>query len=238
VSVEDIRVVPIDALDLRLEQRPWPWAEANRAFIQTHFEEARRARPVWNGRVLVLHRLAVEARTLRGAYLETDFANFLAWRDAGFPDRSMRNCVSAAALRTADGAFILGRMGRHTANAGKVYFPAGTPDPGDVRPDGAVDLLGSVMRELTEETGLPADTVAPDGHWRAVFDEPRIILMRPLRSLEAADRLAARIRAFIAGHAQPELEDIVIVKSRPDFAPEMPDFVRAYIESEWADEDR
>jgi 8-oxo-dGTP pyrophosphatase MutT (NUDIX family) len=233
VTSEDIRIVPIEALDLRLEQRPWPWADANRAFIDEHFEGVRRQRSVWNGRVLLLHRFAIEGAILRGAYLETNFADFLAWRDVGFPDRSMRNCVSAAALRTADNAFILGRMGHHTANAGKVYFPAGTPDPGDVRPDGTVDLQGSMMRELTEEVGVRVDEVSISDHWQAVFDGPRIVLMRPLRSAETADRLAARIRRFIADQAKAELDDIVVVKGPADFVAEMPGFVRAYIESEW-----
>ncbi len=230
----DIRVVALERLELRFEPQPWPWAEANRAFVERHFEEAREKRPaLWNGRVLLLHRFAIEAGVFRGAYLATDFAAFLAWRDAGFPDPSVRNCFSAGALRAADGAFLLGRMARHTANAGKIYFPAGTPDPGDVGADGAVDLMGSVLRELAEETGLLASEVSPGPRWYAVLAGARIGLMRPLRLREASDKLAARIRAFIAGEKEPELEDVVVIREPADLVPEIPDFVRAYIESEW-----
>jgi 8-oxo-dGTP pyrophosphatase MutT (NUDIX family) len=234
VKAADIRVVAVERLDLRFEQQAWPWAEANRAFIDRHFEKLREKRPaLWNGRVLLLHRFAIEAEVFRGAYLETDFASFLAWRDAGFPDPSLRNCFSAGALRAADGAFLLARMAKHTANAGKIYFPAGTPDPGDVRADGAVDLMGSVLRELQEETGLLASEVSPAPRWRAVFAGARIGLIRPLRLREDSRKLAVRLRAFIAREKEPELEDIVVIREPADLVPEIPDFVRAYIESEW-----
>jgi 8-oxo-dGTP pyrophosphatase MutT (NUDIX family) len=235
VKAADIRVVALERLDLRFEPRDWPWAEANRAFIGRHFEKEREKRPLlWNGRVLLLHRFAIEAGVFHGAYLETDFASFLAWRDAGFPDPSVRNCFAAGALRAADGAFLLGRMSGHTANAGKVYFPAGTPDPGDVGADGAVDLMGSVLRELREETGLAANEVASGPRWHAVLAGSRIGLMRPLRASEDSAKLAARIRAFIAREKEPELEDIMIVHGPADFVAEMPDYVRTYLESEWS----
>src|SRR4030095_3313051 len=99
------------------------------------------------GRVLLLRRGTIENRVLSGAYLETDFASFIAWRDWGFPDTSVRNCFPRAALRSADGAFLLGQMGVHTATAGQIYFAAGTPDPSDIVGD-TVDLEGGVMREL------------------------------------------------------------------------------------------
>lgn len=234
MKAADISIVAIERLDLRFEPRPWPWAEANRAFVERHFAEAREKRPaLWNGRVLVLHRFAIEAGVFRGAYFETDFASFLTWRDDGFPDPSVRNCFSAGALRAADGAFVLGRMARHTANAGKVYFPAGTPDPGDVCADGAVDLMGSVLRELKEETGLAANEVSPGPRWYAVLAGARIGLVRPFSLRESSVELATRIRAFIAREKEPELEDILVVRGPADFVAEMPDFVRAYLESEW-----
>ena len=111
------------------------------------------------------------ALRLGGGYFEADFADFIAWRDFGFPGEPIENCFAMAALRSADGAFLLGEMAPHTANAGKIYFPAGTPDPNDVF-DGRVDLDASARRELMEETGVSADEAAVQGGWTVVFAEP------------------------------------------------------------------
>lgn len=229
----DMPVVPIARLALAFAPRPWDFATARRDEIASHFAALRRDKPaMWNGRVLLMHRHAIEAAVFSGAYLETDFASFMAWRDWGFPDPAMRNCFAMGALRAADGAFLLGVMGDHTANAGKAYFPAGTPEPADVV-DGQVDLAGSIVRELAEETGLGADDVTPATGWHAVLAGPRIALMRIVQSAEPAARLRQRILGYLRDEAEPELSDIRIVRGPQDLDAAVPPFVTAYLTELW-----
>ena len=138
----------VATLELRYEPRPWPFAEARRAEISAHFAEKQREKPaIWNGRVLLARDPVLDETQLSARYFDADFASFLAWRDWGFPDKEVFNGFGVGALRSSDGAFVLGEMGQHTANPGRIYFPSGTPDLDDIR-DGAVDISGSVAREL------------------------------------------------------------------------------------------
>jgi hypothetical protein len=149
-----IETIRIRRLELSFAPRPWPFAEARRAEIAHYFDQLKQAKPaLWNGRILLLRDHAIEGDMFRGDYFETDYASFVAWRDWGFPDATVRHCFALGALRAADGSFLLGVMNSHTLNAGKVYFPAGVPDPSDIV-DGMVDLDGSIRREMAEETGL------------------------------------------------------------------------------------
>ena len=93
---------------------------------------------------------------LEGDYFEVDYADFVAWRAIGNSVEPVFNCFAIAALRGADGVFLLGEMASHTTNGGQIYFPAGTPDPSDVM-DGKVHLEASPCRELLEETGVRAE---------------------------------------------------------------------------------
>jgi 8-oxo-dGTP pyrophosphatase MutT (NUDIX family) len=229
-----ISVVPIERLDLAYAPRPWPFAIARQADIGRHFDRLKQATPgLWNGRVLLLHDHAVEGGTFRGGFLETDFASFLAWRDWDFPDATVKNCFAMGALRAADGAFLLGVMGANTANAGKIYFPAGTPDPDDVVGD-KVDLAGSVKRELAEETGLALADLDAEDRWYGVFAGPRIGQMQVLHANERAEALRARILDYTAGQEQPELADVRIVRGPADFDPMMPPFVTAFLTYVWS----
>jgi 8-oxo-dGTP pyrophosphatase MutT (NUDIX family) len=227
----DIPIIPVSRLDLRFESVAWPFAIERRAEIDAHFAKLQAEKPeLWNGRVLLLRRGDIVDGVLSGAYLETDFASFIAWRDWNYPDTSVRNCFPMAALRSSDDAFLLGQMGAHTATAGQIYFAAGTPDPNDIVGD-KVDLEGGVMRELAEETGLgPADATLEAG-WFATPLGQRIALMKIVQARETATRLQERIRAFLAGEEQPELTDIYVARDVEDLHPNMPPYVAAFLAS-------
>lgn len=228
----DLTVVPVAGVEARLGSDGWLWARDNRAAIDAHWADlTARMPPLYNGRILVRTSQSIDGDVFRATYAEADYAAFIAARDMGFPDPGMGNCFAMAALRAADGPFVLGLMGPQTSNAGKTYFPAGTPDPSDVRPDGAVDLAGSALRELREETGIAAEDVTVGG-WHVVRDGARTALMRQMRSALGADDLKARIEAFLAAETEPELAGIRLVAAPADIDVSMPPFQAAYLR--WA----
>src|SRR5436305_3552103 len=112
-------MIPLDIrritqLDLRVEQRPWPFADRRRAEIDAHFAVEQRTKPeIWNGRVLLARHAVFGEASLAADYFETDFASFLAWRDWGFPDAEVFNGFGMGALLSSDGVFVLGEMGAH-----------------------------------------------------------------------------------------------------------------------------
>jgi 8-oxo-dGTP pyrophosphatase MutT (NUDIX family) len=229
-----IETIRIRRLELAFAPRPWPFAEERRADIARYFGGLQQAKPaLWNGRMLLLHHHAVEGDVFRGGYLETDYASFVAWRDWGFPDTTVTHCVALGALRASDGAFLLGVMNAHTLNAGKVYFPAGVPDPSDIV-DGMVDLDGSVRREVAEETGLDGDAYAAEPVWHSVLARSAIAHFKLLQARESAPVLRERIRAHLAREAQPELADIRIVRGPEDLDPMMPISVLTFLRYLWS----
>jgi len=231
--MSEIAIVPVERLELAFAPRPWPFASERRADIDAHFAALQRTNPtLWNGRMLMLYQHAIRGTVFHGAYLETDYASMLAWRHWGFPDPGIANCFALGALLGSDGAFLLGVMGAHTANAGTIYFPAGLPDLSDV--DGArVDLTHNVMREVREETGLAASDFAMEVGWTTVLAGPRIAQVKVLHARETAAELRTRILSHLASEAQPELADIRIVRGAADFDAMMPPFVTAFLTHFW-----
>jgi 8-oxo-dGTP pyrophosphatase MutT (NUDIX family) len=228
-------IVALDRAEIILESWSWRFAAERRNEIDRNFAEIQRARPaVWNGRVVLLNRYAIRNGVLRGACFETDFASLCAWRTWNFPDAGVANFFGVAALCAADGGFLVGEMAPSTANAGMLYFPCGTPEPGDVDAGGALDLAGNVGRELLEETGLDIDELNAEPGWTLVRDGCYLALLKRVRSPSTAEELRARVMRHLAGEQRPEFVDIRIVRSPADFDTAMPRFVTAFLNDFWS----
>lgn len=224
------RIVDVDRLDCRLVAHRWDFAEAQAGEIDRRWAERIRDNPsLYDGPVLLACRAEVDeeagARVLRLDAFETRFSRFLVWRHLGWPDESVFNCFAMPAVRSTDGAFLVGEMGAGHSAAGQRYFPGGTPDPSDIVAGGAVDLMGSLVRELAEETGLPAAEGVPAPGWTVIFDRQRIACIKRFDWPAPAAALRERVRAFLAAEAAPELSDVHMIPPGRHDDPRLPAFM-------------
>lgn len=226
----------VERLEATLEPYRWAWAEENRDRIAAHWAFRKRERPaIFNGRCLMLSSLEIARGVCRARFFTTDYADLLAWNDLRPRDPSVRNGYAMGALRGRDGGFVLTRMGAHTANAGRVYFPCGTPDLDDVDNDAAVDLAGSLVREIAEETGLGPDDLDVDPRWTVVEAGGFVAFMRLVRLRMDAETARARVLRFIASQPEPELADALVVRGPGEIDPApMPPTVPLYLRNAFA----
>jgi 8-oxo-dGTP pyrophosphatase MutT (NUDIX family) len=226
----DIEIRRVSRVEAFCRPYDWAWPQHNRAFIEENWKRRTSGKPqMFNGRVLLLQDIAFEQDLCRNTYFEVDYADFVAWIDKGYPDPAIANGFAMGALCGSDGVFICGVMGDGTTNAGRVYFPAGTPDPADLRSDGTVDLATSLTRELAEETGLEEGDYHVDDEWIIVQRWPTIALLRMVTLPMTAEEGAAKIRANITRQHEPELQDVRIIRGLGDIDPErMPLFLQSF----------
>jgi len=233
VSIKPV-IRRVAALHCPLTPYDWAFARDEAQAIADHWRKRVERQPcLFDGPVLLQHACEIVeeqgVNMMRAQWFEASYAAFTAWIDFGFPDPRVRNGFSMAALRAKDG-FVLAEMGAHTANVGRIYFPAGTPDPGDVA-QGQVDLAASVLRELTEETGLTPDELTIDPDWLVVDAGPYNACMKLMRSPLPAIDLAGEIERRIARQGDPELARMHVVRSAADLVPQrMHGFTLAFLE--------
>ena len=224
-------IVRIARIEAAYGEYDWPWARESARRIEEIWAREKALKPkLFNGIVLLARDIDVVGDTLRASFFPVTFDAFHAFRMLGYPEPSTVNAFALAALHDADGAFLLGEMGGHTANAGRAFFPGGTPDMSDVKEGRGVDLAGSVLRELVEETAMePGDFEVLD-EWHMVREGSLMALMRPIRLARRANEAARRLDAAIAAQVDPELSKAVVV-ARPEDAndPRIPGFMRSYM---------
>lgn len=230
-------VFHIDEIDSVVVDFEWPFAREKAVEIDKNWNRLTSKQPsLFNGEVFLACDWSLErlrgTQVLRTQHFQTEYKCFLAWRDFGFPDMSVANCFASPALSGSDGVYVLTEMAAHTANAGLVYFPCGTPDPGDLLPDRQLDLSGSVMRELEEETGLMHPMVVAENGWTIVNEWPRLACLKDVISGIPGAAVAAAVDAHIANEENPELARAHMAISLEDLRPDiMPGYIINFLQS-------
>jgi 8-oxo-dGTP pyrophosphatase MutT (NUDIX family) len=239
-----ITLQSVDVLDLPVANRPWPFAVERAGWIDANWARLQAAHPkLFNGPVLMMRPAGVVTaadgrRMFRATFFETEYKAFLGHRDLGFPDVDVSNGFAMAAVRASDGGYLTGVMASHTAIAGQSQFPAGTPDPDDIRTVAQrrfVDLDASALRELREETGMPAGQVVVAPGWTIVTEGPRIAFMKRMQVALSGRALVAQVTAAIAADPQPEFSEVFVARGPDDLrGRQLSGFMRTYLAAQWA----
>jgi 8-oxo-dGTP pyrophosphatase MutT (NUDIX family) len=183
----------------------------NRAGIERHWQAAQAANPaLWNGPFFMFEEVRIDNGVLSGTGRRTDFATFLYWRDNGRP-AGATHITGTSMPVMADGALFAVRMASHTANAGLVYFPAGSLDRDDVA-GGRFDVSNSIARELEEETGFVFSGTEAEADFTAVWDRGALYLTRRNRLPFGFADGVERLRSHQADNGDDEIEAAVAVR--------------------------
>lgn len=240
---EEGTVVSVARCVLRAEDTAWDFPSRNAEAISTHWAASKAQNPAFfDGIIHLMTGCSLAHDVFSATFQATDFKTYLYWRDNGFPvsgpRAGPRDCFGAALIRSSEGYALLGRQRAGNVNAGLVYPPGGFIDPRDVRADGAIDIDGSVWREIREETGLGAAELRSRPGYRIAFAGPLVSIAAEYRSHLAASALRERILDHIAADRDPELTDIIIAQGADDLGPDTPLYARLLLQAPLDDEAR
>ncbi|MFC5069181.1 NUDIX hydrolase [Flaviflagellibacter deserti] len=205
----------VTSFECRMVDEVWPWAENNSAAIAANWATAKARKPeLFDGEVIIARSVEITGSQLVSTHTIVSYSALMYWQSLNFPPAGAFNLFGAAAVVTSDGALLFGRMAAHTNNAGNLYFPCGTPDRADIVDD-RLDIEGSILRELDEETGLGAYLTATDDRW-IVWDGGLFGCMRRYDTALDAAQAAEAVAAYLAKDEKPELSEVVFARAMSD----------------------
>ncbi|HHS82808.1 MAG TPA: NUDIX hydrolase [Devosia sp.] len=192
--------------------REWPYAVENSDRIAAHWQERHAQTPqMWDGRMLLAHGLEFRDGHVHGQLMEVNYSAYLFWRENGYGDRSVFNIFGSALVLSADGAAMVGVMGKTTSWPGHQYPPGGSLERGDAGPDGHIDVSACLRRELFEETGLRADGLE-EGDLLVAGAGQSVAVVQVFHSPQTAGELLQQVSRWIGKQAEPELEAVRFVR--------------------------
>lgn len=208
----DGTVMPIQSYHLAVLPGFHPLEETMRDAIAENWVVEHAANPrLFNGRMILQHRIRLNGAVIEAEGYMSSFSTFLWWRKQ--EDRSGAcHLFGYPVIASSDGALIAVEMAPHTANAGQVYFAAGSLDASDVV-DGVCDLAGNMRREVLEETGLDLKDAATDGLVYASYRSRRLTFFQIFQFDATADDLIAAINLFAGCAQEQEISGAVAIRN-------------------------
>lgn len=206
-------VTPIKT-ELPVIERALSFEVAHRAGIDAHWQKQVEANPnLWNGPFFLFTGVHLDGHILRGQAHPTDFATFLYHRhiDRGH-DHDVTHITGTSLAITSDGVIVAMEMAGHTANAGHIYFPAGSFDPQDVH-GGKLDTMFNVRREVREELGLTLAESDFEPRWIGVSHDDTWHIAIPCYLPMSFDALNERFRTYQAEGGDDELARLVPIRT-------------------------
>jgi 8-oxo-dGTP pyrophosphatase MutT (NUDIX family) len=208
-------ILPVDAVDVRLDPGPHPFALDNAEAIVENWQCEMAAKPaLFDGTVVLLSQLAYRDNRLVGRCHAVNYSTFMLWRKRR-ENSGAEHAYAHAVLVAGDNALVAIRMGSHTVNAGRVYFAAGSFEPIDFR-DGQIDVDFNMIREVREETGLDLSHAPRGKRYHVLSTASGTVMFRRFHETAPAEEIARRISAFVATEAEPEIEGPVIIRHAAD----------------------
>lgn len=205
-------VFPVAAIDLRVLPGEHPLHLAHRAAAEANWDQEIAANPMlFDGRMVLQHRLSVSPEGIAGEAYIVPFSTFMWWRRQPVKTGGF-HLFAYPVIASADGALVAIKMADHTANPGSVYFAAGSLDENDVV-DGRCDLGANMLREVKEETGLDLGEALMDGGYYAIHQDRWVTLFRVFRFAKTADELVADIERHMTDAEDKEIADAVVIRS-------------------------
>lgn len=207
-------VFPVSYVDLRVAEGPHPYFVAEQDKIAENWAQEISANPaLYDGRMMLSRAVQIRDGVISGETHIVPFSTFLLWRKTR-PVTLAIHLFALPVIVSSDGAVIAVRMGKHTANPGRVYCAAGSLDPEDIR-DGICDMDGNMAREVLEETGLALSDADSVSGFHALHDRGVITVFRSYGFSATAADLIERIAGHIAQDPQPEIDEALAIRS-PD----------------------
>lgn len=211
----------------RLEVLPGehPWRRDHGADIAAHWRQASTENPhLFDGHMVFQRELSFAEGHIEGRAHMVPYSAFLHWRASGRLFGGY-HLFAMPMILSDDGALIAIRMAQTTANAGKVYAPAGSLDEQDIA-DGLCDLAGNMQRETLEETGLDLDAMDAEDGYHALHMSNSVAMFRVYRGGMCADDMVKRIESHAATDLHPEIDGAVVIRddnpAAHNYSPFMP----------------